>query len=151
MKMNFLYGTETGTAEYLCESLVAEFCASHDCTAESMEDLDPSALSPDPLYIVVCSTTGEGDVPATAEGFLDALQGGADLSGVRFAMFGLGDSTFATYQGGSIKVRAAMLKCGAREVAPSGAFDASGEELPEEIAEPWLEGVLQAEMVGADG
>jgi MioC protein len=62
MKLHFLYGTETGSAEFLCEDIIE---ALDDDTLETevsvLADVDPAALIAGTFYVVVTSTFGNGD------------------------------------------------------------------------------------------
>lgn len=144
MRLEFLHGTETGTAEIVCEDLDAAV-SGVETAIHSLEDVDPSALEADPLYIIVCSTFGSGDLPTTAEPFVDKLNATKpDLSHVRFAIFGLGDRTFGeTFNQGSEKLMEALIACKAKMVGERGIADASSADMPEEVAVPWLEDILQ--------
>lgn len=144
MRLEFLHGTETGTAEIVCEDMDAAV-SGVETAIQSLEDVDPSALEGDPLYVIVCSTFGSGDLPSTAEPFFDKLNAAKpDLSHVRFAMFGLGDRTFGeTFNQGSEKLMEALIACKAQMVGERGIADASSADMPEEIAVPWLEEILQ--------
>ncbi|MEM7058045.1 MAG: flavodoxin domain-containing protein [Pseudomonadota bacterium] len=144
MQIHFLHGTETGTAEFLCEDLQAAFGDAHDTQISSLEDVDVSALENGPLYVVVSATFGSGDVPGTGVDFYEALQKNKpDLSHIRFAVFGLGDTSFGdTYNQGSEKLMTEMLACKAEMVGERGLFDSSSPEMPEDIAIPWLTDLL---------
>ncbi|MEM9970896.1 MAG: flavodoxin domain-containing protein [Pseudomonadota bacterium] len=145
MRVELLHGTETGTAELVCEDMEAAVSDRADTSVKSMEDVDPTALDGDTLYVFVCSTFGRGDLPTTAEGFHTALTGKKpDLSHVRFAIFGLGDKTFGeTFAQGSEKLMDAMKACGATMIGDRGIADAASVDLPEDVAVPWLEGILE--------
>ncbi|MEM6942365.1 MAG: flavodoxin domain-containing protein [Pseudomonadota bacterium] len=145
MKLQLLYGTETGTAEVLCDDLKAAVDERVDCSIVDMDATKPAVLEGDTFYILVSSTTGSGDVPGSAENFYKALTTEKpDLSHVRFAIFGLGDRTFGdTFAQGSEKIMAAMIACQATMVGERGIFDASSNDMPEDIAIPWLEQLLE--------
>ena len=149
MQIRLLYGTETGTAEILCDDLKDELDGEIECEVQSLEDLGPGDLSTDALNVFVVSTTGSGDLPFTAIPFFDKLQAESpDLSNVQFAIFGLGDRTFAaTYNQGSEKFMEKLLELKAKQVGSRGTFDASGNEMPEEVAMPWLRETLEAASV----
>ena len=143
MQIELLFGTETGTAEFLCEDLAEALEDEATCSLSGMETVDPSTLSGEPFYILVSSTFGSGDVPGTAQTFYEALQKRPDLGHVRFAIFGLGDRTFGdTFNQGSEKIMTEMLACGAKMVGERGLFDASSAEMPEDIAIPWAREIL---------
>lgn len=144
MKLHFLYGTETGNAEMLCEDIEADLGAGFDVTISSMGDVDPGSLDAETFYFIVTSTYGNGDFPATAVAFPDALEAEKpDLAHVRFAIFGLGDMVFAeTFNHGSERLMNMMLARGAKMIGERGLHDASGLDLPEDLALPWAQGVL---------
>ncbi|MEM6661644.1 MAG: flavodoxin domain-containing protein [Pseudomonadota bacterium] len=153
MQLHFLYGTETGTAEFLCEDLQAAIGEEHTSAISSLDTVKPSDLNAETFYILVSSTYGSGDVPTTAIDFHEALiNDRPNLENISFAMFGLGDETFGeTYNQGSERLMAEMLACKAQMVGERGMFNAASSEMPEEVAIPWLEGVLalQAEKQAA--
>ncbi len=149
MQIRLLYGTETGTAEILCDDIKAELEGEMDCDVSSLENVDPSELSTDALNVFVVSTTGSGDLPFTAIPFIDKLKAAKpDLSNIRFAIFGLGDRTFAaTFNFGSEQVMNQLLECKAKQVGARGIFDAASNEMPEDIAMPWLRETLEGAAV----
>lgn len=140
MKLDILYGSESGNAEVLAEDFYAELESEFECSLASLADVAPTDMTGDSPYLVICSTTGTGDVPAAVEGFLDALNTDKpDLSAVRFAIFGLGDRTYAdTFNQGSKKMMNALIACGAQLVGKRGLHDASDAALPEDVAFPWF-------------
>ncbi|MEM6371694.1 MAG: flavodoxin domain-containing protein [Pseudomonadota bacterium] len=144
MKIGLYYGSETGNSEMLCEDMEAELGADYDCHISSLADVDPCALSRDTFYIFVTSTYGNGDLPSTALPFEEAIKGQSpDLSGVRFAMFGLGDQVFSeTFNHGSLKLSQMLLDCKAEMIGERGLHDASGFDMPEDVALPWVTGIM---------
>lgn len=150
MQIHFLHGTETGTAEFLCDDLKAALPDGWQGTISSLDDVDPSALRSDTFYVLVVSTFGSGDLPGTAVLFYETLrQSKPDLSSIRFAIFGLGDLTFGeTFNQGSEKVMDQMLACGAKMTGERVRFDSSSADMPEDVAVPWLQQLL-AQMASA--
>ncbi|WP_136442553.1 flavodoxin domain-containing protein [Pacificoceanicola onchidii] len=144
MKIHFLYGTETGNSEILCDDMQDELGADVTSRISDMGTVDPADLDPEEFHIVVTSTYGNGDLPSTAVSFSDALaETKPDLSGIRFAIFGLGDMVFAeTFAQGSKTLMEQLLACKAEQVGERGIFDASGADMPEDIGVPWLHGIL---------
>jgi len=140
MNITLLYGTETGNAELLCEDIAAELSAAHEVDIANLEDTDPTALDLSRFHIVVCSTYGEGDLPASALPFAETLAAsGHDLSGLRFAVFGLGDMTYAeTFANGSNRMAALLTAHGAQMFGARGTHDASSGDAPEDVALPWV-------------
>ena len=144
MKIHFLYGTQSGTAEFLCDHLEGEMRDRFDCQVSSLDDVDPDALDADTFYVLVSATFGSGQLPDSAQSFLETLEERKpDLSGIRFAIFGLGDRSFGeTFNNGSKLLMTQMLACNAEMIGERGLHDASSEDLPQNVALPWLKGIL---------
>ncbi|XP_005109646.1 NADPH--cytochrome P450 reductase [Aplysia californica] len=98
------YGSQTGTAEefatrlakdasrYGMKGMVAD---PEEC---DMEDLSKLADIENSLAIFCMATYGEGDPTDNAQEFHEFLNGGdADLSGIRYSVFGLGNKTYEHY------------------------------------------------------
>ncbi|MEM7747179.1 MAG: flavodoxin domain-containing protein [Pseudomonadota bacterium] len=144
-KLHFLFATETGTAEYLADDLSDSVADEFDCEVTSLQHMDPVNLQSEAIYVIVSSTFGMGDVPNTAQTFLDKLNDNRpDLTAVRFAVFGLGDQSFGeTYNQGSEKLMAALLACNATMVGERGLYDSSAsDESPEDLGIPWLKEII---------
>lgn len=151
MKIHFLYGTETGTAEMLCEDMEGAVSGENETQVLDMDDADPTTLDTSAFHVLVCSTFGTGELPSTAEAFFDKLQSAKpDLSGLSFAIFGLGDRTFGeTFNQGSESLMNEMIACKATLVGERGIYDASGADMPEDVGVPWLEDVLEKAKAAA--
>lgn len=148
MKATILYGTETGNAEMLAEDL-GKHLGIGSASIVNMADADVSIFDTPTLLVMVTSTYGEGELPSTARALhASVLQRKPSLAALRFAVFSLGDKgtypqTFA--HGG--KVWAETLRhLGARQIGDIGFHDASGADLAEEVAMPWLDTIVA--MVG---
>ena len=94
--------------------------------------------------MIVCSTFGAGDLPASAEPFYKALQKNTpDLSAVQFAIFGLGDAAYTDSFGqGSEKIMNAMLERGAKMLGERVVFDVASGDMPEDAGFPWLREIV---------
>ncbi len=111
-----LYGTETGNAEY-CADILADRMREEGFTAKSidMEDFDPASLASERMIIVITSTYGNGDAPSNAEELLEHLQTEAlNLSHLRFAVCGLGDTSFSHFAQCGKDFEKALLRCQAK-------------------------------------
>jgi MioC protein len=138
MDIVVLYGTESGNAETVADDLVDELSDRFDIRSVDMTDATVDDLETGTLYLVVCSTHGEGGMPASALPFaelLDAEQ--PDLTGVRYAMFGLGDSSYENYSKGSEHIDSRLSALGAARIGTYGRHDASDGSLPNESAVEW--------------
>ncbi|MEM9344967.1 MAG: flavodoxin domain-containing protein [Pseudomonadota bacterium] len=141
MKLSLLYGTETGTAEMLCEDLQEKLEETHEVETANLEDVTPGDLALDRFHIFVCSTYGDGELPSSAIAFVDTLKAEkTDLSALRYAVFGLGDTTYdITYNNGSVVLMTALNEAGAQVLGERGLHDASGLDEPLDLALPWAE------------
>ena len=142
MNIQFLYGSETGSAEILCEDIRDEL--SLDCTITGLDDVAPADLNGETFYIFVTSTYGNGDLPSMAQPFADKMDAEKpDLSHIRFAIFGLGDMVFAeTFNNGSKQLMDRLVAAGAKMVGDRGIYDASSADMPEDIGVPWAQGIM---------
>lgn len=147
MKFVVLYGTESGNSELIAEDVGAKLREHNDSVeVHDLQDFDPAQLTADNFYIVVCSTHGEGDLPNTAIPFGEAFdENTPDLTGVRYAMFGLGDTFYEeTYSQGSEHIDRRFTAAGAVRVGEYGRHDASSWDLGSDVALEWLPGILEA-------
>ena len=144
MNIHFLYGTETGSAEMLCEDIRDDLGDGFETELSSLGDVDPAALNAETFYFFVTSTYGNGDLPVTAQPFYDKIvETGQDLSHVRFAIYGLGDMVFAeTFAFGSKIMMEKLLEQGAKMIGERCIHDASSADLPEDLGIPWAHDVL---------
>lgn len=152
MNITILYGTETGNAEMLAEDIAAELEAEHEVGVANLSDFDPADFDQGRFYLMVCSTYGDGELPGSAQPFAKAMEASnAQLSGIHFAIFGLGDSEYEeTFNGGSKRLAELMLAHGAMQIGERVIHDASGSDLAEDLAFPWAAGMvaLASERVG---
>jgi MioC protein len=137
-EVRVMYGTESGNAEMVADEIVDAF-AERGIAAASVDltDVDVATLAPAHV-LIVSSTYNEGDLPASAEPFVEALNSeGPDLTGLRFAAFGLGDSTYEHYNNGIEQLRQLLLGLGAEQVGETGKHDASSGTSPIDVAVAW--------------
>ncbi|GHC23273.1 hypothetical protein GCM10010082_14370 [Kushneria pakistanensis] len=144
LSVSILFGTESGNAELVAEELEQALDGRCEVAVSDLDGIDPGALDPERFYLIVCSTYGDGEVPGSARDFYQALRDDApDLSGIRFASFGLGDSSYARtfFRGGELLTEA-LTACGATRIGEFGRHDASGSLAASDVALDWAEGVL---------
>ena len=146
MDITILYGTETGNAEMLSEDIQSHLEGSHDVELSNLSDFDPSSFDAGRFYIVVCSTYGDGELPASAQPFAEAIEAASpDLSAIRFAVFGMGDSEYAdTFNHGSKRMEELLASYGATKVGERITHDASGPDLAEDVAMDWADARIAA-------
>ncbi|GFU19605.1 NADPH--cytochrome P450 reductase, partial [Nephila pilipes] len=124
------YGSQTGTAEEFATRLAKEAnrygmkAMVADPEDYDMEDLSKVAEIENSLAIFCVATYGEGDPTDNAQEFHQWLQAGdADLSGLNFAVFGLGNKTYEHYNSMGIYVDTRLEELGATRVYELGLGD----------------------------
>lgn len=152
MKFTVLYGTESGNAELIAEDLGAALSETHDeVEVIDLQNFSPADITAENFYFVVCSTHGEGDLPNTAIEFAETFTANPpEMTGVRYAMFGLGDNFYEdTYSQGSEHIDRMFSGQGAERIGEYGRHDASSWDLGSDLALEWLPGVLEAAAIKA--
>jgi cytochrome P450/flavodoxin len=146
-----LYGTESGNAETIADLLTEEFSDSLKIRAVDMTDATSADVRPENLTLVICSTHGEGELPSSARPFAELLDDERpDLTGVRYAMFGLGDSSYEFYSRGSEHLDARFAALGATRFGEYGRHDAVDGTLPNDRVLAWARAIVADEVVPAD-
>lgn len=142
--VHVLYGTESGNAEMVADDIAAAFGdQGFEATAAELTDVAVSDLAEMELAVFVTSTYGEGGLPESAEPFYQSLTAASpDLSGFRFAAFGLGDSIYETFNNAIETLRAALLNLGAEQVGTTAKHDAASTSPVSELAETWARDLL---------
>lgn len=145
-----LYGTESGNAETIADILLEEFSGEFDIRALDMTDATVADLRPENLTLAICSTHGEGAMPSSAVPFAELLDTAKpDLSGIRYAMFGMGDSSYEFYSRGSEHIDERLAALGAARVGEYGRHDAVDGTLPNERALEWARETVAAVLAGS--
>lgn len=131
--------TMTGTAEMCAEEIEASLTAAGLATERHLMDgLSEEAIRPFDFVVVVSSTYGHGDIPDNGQALYNSIEQSDSLSGLNFAVFGLGDSTYAaTFCEAGQKWDALLAQKGASRFAPLVQHDASSGTLAEDIAGSW--------------
>ncbi len=125
-----LYGSESGNSEKLADRTVEQAKRlGGKARAVSMADAHLADFTSETDLLVIVSTWGEGDPPQHAEPFFKELAGGGgDLSGARFSVCALGDTSYEKFCRAGKDVDAALERLGARRVLPRRDCDLEFEE-----------------------
>lgn len=134
--------TMTGTAEMCAQEIEAALAqAGLSNERHLMDGLGLDALAPYSFIVIVSSTYGHGDIPDNGQALFEAVEKADSLSGASFAVFGLGDRTYATtFCEAGKKWDALLAEKGAFRFAPLVQHDASSGTLAEDIAGAWASG-----------
>jgi MioC protein len=139
-----IFGTETGNAEIVADE-ICEALATHgiSSTVKGMEKCAIESLAQERFVVLVTSTYGEGDLPETSKPFCDALvQDRPDLSSMRFAAFGLGDSTYENFNNAIATVAGTVSKLGAVQIGVTARHDSASGLPTDDIVREWIEQVV---------
>ena len=140
-RLTVLYGSQTGNARRVAEQLVAEAEAAGLTPRLVRADTYPTReLAGEQLLYVVISTQGEGDPPDDAIGLVEFLSGrrAPRLPTLKYAVLGLGDSSYADFCGIARRIDARLAELGATRLQPLGEADLDVDS----VAGPWRQQAL---------
>jgi cytochrome P450/NADPH-dependent glutamate synthase beta subunit-like oxidoreductase/flavodoxin len=143
------FATESGNSELLAEELVRSLQARGDARLLDLSTARAGDLDVDRFHVIICSTYGDGELPTGVRSLhAELAEAGVDLTGLRYAMFGLGDRSYAkTYSRGSELLDEALAGCGAVRDGEYGRHDAGGPIDASDAGIEWLEGVVAEALV----
>ena len=140
--LTILFGSETGNASRLAQAL-AESARTMGLApvVADMADYKPRRLKDEQDLLVLTSTHGEGDPPQSALPFFEFLDSrkAPGLSGIRYAVLALGDSTYARYCEAGRRLDRRLGELGATLLEARVDCDVDYEE----SAAAWMETVIQ--------
>jgi MioC protein len=134
--------TMTGLAQICAEEIEGALSnAGIASDTHLMDGLTPDAFSPYDTIVIVSSTYGHGEIPDNGQALFEAVEAGVELSGKRYAVFGMGDMTYAdTFCAGGDRWDAVMAATGATRFVDVMRHDASSGTLAEDVAAEWAAG-----------
>lgn len=136
-KITILYGTETGNAKKLGYSFASS--AKKKGISTKLMGLDQyrlADLTKEEYFFLVLSTHGEGEPPAAAKKFYNYIhQEVISLSNLKFAVLGLGDTSYPLFCKAAEDVDVRLSELGAQRVLPLQKCDVDYSE----HASEWLE------------
>lgn len=139
--LTILYGSQTGNARSVAASLGERALAQGlDARVLSMADFKPRDLVKELAVLVVVSTQGEGEPPESALDLYSFLNGkrAQRLEGLRYAVLGLGDSSYEFFCQTAVDFDERLAALGAERLAPLQCCDV----VYEEEAKSWSAKIL---------
>jgi len=142
--LTILVGTDTGTTMELALRTAAA-CAARDFDVKLLEMdeiTEISDLGDHKNLMLLCSTAGEGDIPATALGFWEVLSA-ADLpkdclKGITYSSFGLGDRGYRHFNKAIKDIDMRFEELGATRQMVTGMGDDQEADKYETAFEEWI-------------
>ena len=145
VKIHLIVGSESGNAEMVGDCVKDALDArGHDVsTYQAGDEVDLARVG---VVLVVCSTTGLGEIPQNVAPLFAGLEASRpDLGAVRYGVIGMGDRNYKdTYCGGPKKWDALLTALGATRVGDRLELDATDHPCPDQDAVAWLDGWLGA-------
>ena len=136
-RLTIVYGSQTGNAKRLAEQLARQSEAAGLSVRLLRADAYPTRELKDErtLYLVI-STQGDGDPPDDARALVEFIAGkrAPELRQLRYAVLGLGDSSYPQFCAIGNKLDARLAELGATRLLPRADADLDLET----VAEPWL-------------
>ncbi|OCL11490.1 riboflavin synthase domain-like protein [Glonium stellatum] len=137
-----LYGSETGNAQDIAEELsrIAERLR-FNTQVSDLNSITVRQLLQPSVVLIAISTTGQGDLPANSQAFWKTLRSVrlrlGCLRSVRFASFGLGDTSYPKFNWAHRKLYNRLVQLGAQPVCDRGEADDQHPEGVDGSFLPW--------------
>ncbi|MEV8519324.1 assimilatory sulfite reductase (NADPH) flavoprotein subunit [Dyella marensis] len=141
-RVTVLYGSQTGNARRVAEQLAKKLEASGLPARLVRADAYPQReLTQERQLFVVISTQGEGEPPDDARGLVDFIAGrrAPRLPALRYAVLGLGDSSYPQFCLIGRQLDARLAELGATRLDPLAEADVDLDE----VAAPWTAKALE--------
>ncbi|MEZ5460819.1 assimilatory sulfite reductase (NADPH) flavoprotein subunit [Dokdonella sp.] len=140
--ITIIYGSQTGNAKRAAEKLLGNFESAGTPARLIRADAYPlRELKSERLLYVVISTQGDGDPPDDARGLVEHLLGkrAPQLGALRYAVLGLGDSSYPQFNAVGRLIDARLAELGAQRLFELGEADIDIES----IADPWRQRAVE--------
>jgi sulfite reductase alpha subunit-like flavoprotein len=143
-KIVILYGSQTGNAQDLAERIWRESKRYYfKSCVKSMDDYNVLKLINEQCVIFICSTTGQGEEPDNMKQFWKFLLRknlpADSLSNLKYAVLGLGDSSYTKFNFAAKRLHKRLLQLGAQSLIPLGLGDDQHDLGYDAAADPWID------------
>jgi len=137
--ISIIIGTMLGASEYVADRLTELLETKHQVTNHLTPELSQLDIEQENIWIICTSTHGAGDFPDNIIRFAESLNDKKpDLSKIKYAVCGLGDSNYDTFCQAAITIDQLLKTLNATSMIDPLHIDVSLGDLPEDHAEKWL-------------
>jgi sulfite reductase alpha subunit-like flavoprotein len=148
-RLPVLYGSQTGCARDVAERIAREALRRWlQPDVRALDEYPVESLPEERVVIFVVSTTGQGEAPDNMRRFWRFLLRkdlpSDSLRGLRFTVFGLGDSSYPIFNAVARRLFQRLLDLGAEVLHPRGLGDDQHPRGYDGELEPWLQGLWPA-------
>lgn len=152
IRLPILFGSETGNAEEVAQRIWRESKRFfYQSSLKSLEEYDVLNLCEESIVICVCSTTGQGDVPENMKKFWQFLLRKNiphnSLKNLKFAVLGLGDSSYAKFNFAAKKLFKRFEQLGGEPIIPLGLGDDQHDLGYESAVTPWVNSLWEKLLI----
>ncbi|XP_034233950.1 NADPH-dependent diflavin oxidoreductase 1 [Thrips palmi] len=138
-----LYGSQTGTAQEVSERIWREAKLFHlSGPVQAMDEYPITQLLTEQYVVFVCSTTGQGEEPDNMKMFWKFLLRKNlptnSLRSLKFAVLGLGDSSYAKFNYAAKKLFRRLSNLGGTSLLPLGLADDQHDLGADAVIDPWI-------------
>eukprot|EP01063_Lacrimia_lanifica_P015307 TRINITY_DN22103_c0_g1_i1.p1 TRINITY_DN22103_c0_g1~~TRINITY_DN22103_c0_g1_i1.p1 ORF type:complete len:692 (+),score=322.35 TRINITY_DN22103_c0_g1_i1:85-2076(+) len=142
-KISIVFGSQTGTAELYAKNLGKEATKlGFKAKVEDIADFEKETMSTQSMVVFIVSTYGEGEPTDTSKDFYDWVLSEdrigdpeADLAGVNYTVFGLGDSQYKHFNQMGVEFDQRLGELGGKRLHPLAKGDA--DQNMEETFDTW--------------
>lgn len=138
MKVCIISGSTLGTAEYVAEHL-QDILKTQGFSTALFHGAEYDDVIDETLWLIVTSTHGAGEIPDNLRPLFDQIeQSDSDLSHLRFAIVGLGNSDYDTFCYAANHIENILEQKSAIKVCETLKIDVLNVDDPESYSENWL-------------
>ncbi len=134
-----LVGSQTGTTDIVADAIANALAdLGHQITVCLDPEIEDFTLEEEVVYLVCTSSSGQGQLPTNIATLPeDMIAAQIDLTGLRFGVLNLGDSSFPTYGGAGVVIDKSLRKLGAQRVGDIGLLDCLHQPVPSAAGVAW--------------
>lgn len=134
--LEIIVGSQMGSAEYVADQIKEEL--DNQGFSSFLHEQPEFSQCEHDVWLVVTSTYGAGDYPENLLPFINDINQQESLSDIRFAIVGIGDTSYDTYNYAAKNCAKLLKSKGAHAILPTLEINILDETLPEDTALAWL-------------